>query len=50
MGVDYEHEHEARSTKPETRNPKPETLNNALAATGKLLLLYSVLLSIGWML
>jgi 1,4-dihydroxy-2-naphthoate octaprenyltransferase len=56
MGVDYdydyehEHEHEARSAKPETLNPRPETLNDALAATGKLLLLYSVLLSIGWML
>ena len=47
---DYDYEHEARSTKPETRNPTPETLNDALAATGKLLLLYSVLLSIGWML
>ena len=42
---DYDYEHG-----PETRDPRPETRNDALAATGKLLLLYSVLLSIGWML
>jgi 1,4-dihydroxy-2-naphthoate octaprenyltransferase len=51
MGVDYDYEHEHEHEHgPETRNPKPETLDDALAATGKLLLLYSVLLSIGWML
>jgi len=47
---EYEHEHDAGDPRPQTRNPRPETLNSALATTGKLLILYSVLLSIGWML
>ena len=30
--------------------PDPETLNNVLAQTGKLLLIYSILFSVGWLL